>query len=428
MVQAWTVGVVALGGFSALLQGCGSSGGGTGDLRSCSKADPSGSDLNALHKMNWGYRISGKAPLLYTFSKPIFQLCSEDVDLLKSTETKMTLTSSTSASDTNTKVGADVSVSASWGCFSAAASVSTERTSTSKVKQIRLDRKIWSKMYHVALTTSSLYEKLTEEARNTLKNEEPARIVDQFGEFYATEADFGGLLMATSLVEMSEHSDEESIKAEAEAKFGVGGLKVGVHSYSASSTYEAKEHRELTILGGDQTPWLAISNSSGIPQAQEAWAKTVKGDDMFVIGTKLKPIWELLKGKDDTKAKAIQDFLTKRWNSQSSIEYGEDGNFAPKKKVCDTNFDWRQKKDYPGVAEAEFFCTTTAPTCTASESDCEKQHAFPDHWSHDCDGKESSCWTGNKIVCLRPTKCCDGYTLKLGECKANAIQANVTIV
>merc|ERR1712241_1548936 len=106
-------------------------------------------------------------------------------------------------------------------------------------------------------------------------------------------------------------------------------------------------------------------------------------------------MWKLLEGHDDDKAKELKDYLIKKWKDQRAIQYGEDGNYAPKRKECPAKFSFRQEKlDYPGVAEAEFFRTTTAPTCTASSEDCADQQAFPDHWSANCDGTEASCWTG----------------------------------
>lgn len=426
MVPTSAAGLIALGGLSVLLHGCGGSSGGGTVVHTCNKADPSGSDLQALHKMNWGYRISAQAPLLYTQSKPLFDFCSEDVDLLKTPETKMTHSSSTQASETNKKLGADVSVSGSYGCFSAAASMSTERITSSKVKSVRIDRKIKSKIYHVAVTTNKFFDKLTEDSRDTLVNEKPAKIVDSLGEFYATEAEFGGLLMSTSLIEMSEEDDVTSVEAEAEASFGAAGLKVGVHSYDASYKSEAKEHRELTILGGDPTVWLSVSNQSDIARAQSEWSKTVKGDDLFVVGTKLKPIWMLLEGHDDAKAKEIEDYLKAKWSEEGSLvkAFGDDGNFAPL-IPCNAKFSERQEKTYPGVKAGKFFCTTDAPTCIASSADCKGHEALPDHWSSSCDSTESSCWTGNKIVCFKPEECCKGFTLQNTQCVPMHAEMNI---
>jgi len=95
-------------------------------------------------------------------------------------------------------------------------------------------------------------------------------------------------------------------------------------------------------------------------------------------------------------------------------------------KGCPKKFDFRQHKDYPGVSKAEFLCTTSAPTCTGDEDDCAEHGAFPDHWSSDCDATEETCWTGDKIVCLKPIDCCEGYTLRLGMCEKSP--ANVTVV
>jgi len=448
MVQTSAVGLIALCGLSVILQGCGGDGGGSGKttpppmptttptttaapapsttLRSCSTADPSGDDLQALQKMNWGYRISAQAPLLYTQSKPLFGFCSEDVDLLKTPQTKMTTSSSTQASETNNKVGADVSVSGSYGCFSAAASMSTERISSSKIKSVRIDRKIKSTIYHVAVTTNKFFDKLTQDSHDILINEEPSKIVDSLGEFYATEAEFGGLLMSTSLIEMSKEDDVTSVQAEAEASFGLAGLKVGLHSYDASHKSEAKEFREITILGGEQSIWSSVADQADIARAQDEWGKTVKGDDMFVVGTKLKPIWVLLEGHDDAKAKEIEDFLKAKWSKEGTLvhPFGEDGNYAPL-FPCNPKFSERQEKTYPGVKAGKFFCTTDAPTCTASADDCKGHEALPDHWSSDCDGTENACWTGNKIVCFKPEECCKGYTLQNTQCVPMYAEMNI---
>lgn len=400
---------------SLVLHGCGSSNHG-GD--SGCKSTPEGDALHALNNMQYGIRTDGNQPLLYGQSKPIFKLCAEHVAINPKPETRMTLITSTSAEDTSKQLSATVGVSGGLGAFSAAASMSSQKTSKTQIQSTRVDRKIKSKLYHVALSTSNAYDLLTEDSRKMLHESEPEVIAQTMGHFFASEAEFGGLLMSTSIIEMTEHDDSTSISAEAEAHFGLGGLKVGLSTDSANLRSEAKEHRSLTILGGDQAPWLAVTNASGLAQAQEQWAKSIKGDKMYVVDTKLKPLWHLLQGKDDKKATQLETFIRGQWNASSLEPYGKKNTFA-KEKECPAHFDLRQQKNYPHVSRGRFFCTTSAPTCTASEKDCTGQQASADHWDSSCDSTESSCWTGNKVVCFKATDCCPGYKLypDTNECK-----------
>lgn len=330
MIHTNIVVVCTLSGLSTYMHGCGSGGSPAPPplVRSCSKADPTGSDLQALHKMNYAYRISAKEPLLYGPSKKIFDFCAEDVDLLNRPKSDMFISSSSSASETSQKISAEVGVEGGFGCFRAAASMSASRASSSSVKSFRIDRKIQSVFYHVSLSTHDFYKRLTPDAVDSLTNDEPARIVDTYGEFFATEADYGGLLMSTSLIEMTEDDDETSVKAEAEASFGAGGIKLGVSTNSANSKSTAMEHRKLTILGGNQSFWLGLANKSDIPDAQRKWANSVSGDKMFLISAKMRPLWEILAGHNDAKSKEIEKYLKQQWADQTDQEYGESGHFA----------------------------------------------------------------------------------------------------
>lgn len=413
MVRIELVAIPALVGFSVVLQGCGGGGGGEpNSLHSCSGPQPQGDDLKALEKMQWGYRVDAKAALLYSQSKPLFKYCLGDVRKTKTPVNKLTTSVSSSASKTSEEVGASVSLSGSYGPFSAAASASYQQTSQSNFKSIRVDRKITTSSYHVAVTTFDFHSRLTADTKNFLETQPPAKIADSLGEFFATEASFGGLLMSSSVIELTESDNSDTVKAEADASFGVGGVKVGFSKSSASYTSNAKQFQTVTILGGDNTIWAAVSNRSGVSAAQAAWGKTISGEDMFLVETKLKPIWELLEGKNDAKAKEIEDFLKKKWKDETgSVKpYGEDGNWVPvDPNICPKKFAERQHKAYPGVKKGKFFCTTTAPYCSSEPVDCHGHEAVFDHWSSDCDGIESGCWSGNKVVCFQRTECCDGY-------------------
>merc|ERR1712048_671764 len=65
-----------------------------------------------------------------------------------------------------------------------------------------------------------------------------------------------------------------------------------------------------------------------------------------------------------------------------------------------------------GVKELDggWKCYGTAPSCDASRYDCWKNGYIYVSSDSGCRGTQSSCWSGDKVVCRAIKQCCDGYT------------------
>jgi len=211
-----------------------------------------------------------------------------------------------------------------------------------------------SQVYKASLNTQNLFDLVSKENGDFLTTGKPADIVDRFGEFYATEGGFGGIFRSVAIIERQEHQESSDIQAEAEASFVGNGIKVGTSVKSASEHSDAKAYWEMNIFGGDQKPWLGLSDAKDLPKAQADWAASFKDNNLYAMSLKLKPIWELLEGHDEGQSKKIKDYLTAKWKNDKDniVDFGSDKGYVPQKgpKI--------EKKEY----------TATVDGCVAHES------------------------------------------------------------
>lgn len=69
----------------------------------------------------------------------------------------------------------------------------------------------------------------------------------------------------------------------------------------------------MRVLGGATTKWLGLQ-AGNLNEIQSEWVKTITEDNMYPVGVRLRPSWELLDhaDMDPRKAKELKDYMMSR--------------------------------------------------------------------------------------------------------------------
>merc|ERR1711876_106322 len=122
------------------------------------------------------------------------------------------------------------------------------------VKKFRLDRNIMANKFKLTLTRPLPHEMLTQTALNFLGQASPARIVEQYGEFYAKEMRMGGIFQLTNVAEMSSSDTKSSVEWDVKASYSAGYC---VNAYSQGSVNRSGYKKNTGIHEVEREGWGA---------------------------------------------------------------------------------------------------------------------------------------------------------------------------
>jgi hypothetical protein len=230
---------------------------------------------------------------------------------------------SESVSETAKNIQSKVGLEGSYGVFSAAAEVSTEFMSSSKVKKFRLDRMVEARKYIVSLDSPYPHRMLKPEIKEYLLSESPERIVDFIGQFFATRLTLGGVLQVTNLVEMTSSDTKNSMQTKVEAKYSlIDSISASAEGSVTTSSFEENKnaYSKWQVLGGDPNIWLGLTKDDGnFQEIQKQWADSVSDKTLYPIDMKLAPIWTLLDHSEMNvnKARQLETYLKNKWSNDA---------------------------------------------------------------------------------------------------------------
>ena len=158
------------------------------------------------------------------------------------------------------------------------------------------------------------------------KTVEKSLTCDEFasrvGIFYATDIHLGGKVRKSYIMQATKEDNEFSVKADIEAKFGVGSWGNGNTSSNLDQmTNEAESSIKIEwrVQGGNTAKLLGLTslseNSEDANNLIKEWAKTVDLSNARPIGMTLKPIWELVEAvaPGTGKGKLLRKHLLQKW-------------------------------------------------------------------------------------------------------------------
>jgi len=171
----------------------------------------------------------------------------------------------------------------------------------------RFDQYVKAKKMRISRNTLDAHEHLTDSARRFLLEAKPNRIEATLGQFYPTSVTLGGVYQLTMMTERRSSDSFKSIAANMSGSYKKFAFKAkGSLSGAAASTHvegDRSYHLKMRVLGGDTTPWLGLQ-SNNYDSIQGEWVQTITEENMYPVGVRLRPLWELLDHADMDPAKA----------------------------------------------------------------------------------------------------------------------------
>ena len=166
----------------------------------------------------------------------------------------------------------------------------------------------------------------SDKAGDPEKTVEKSLTCDEFasrvGIFYATDIHLGGKVRKSYIMQATKEDNEFSVKADIEAKFGVGSWGNGNTSSNLdrmTNEAESSIKIEWRVQGGNTAKLLGLTslseNGADANNLIKEWAKTVDLSNARPIGMTLKPIWELVEAvaPGTGKGKHLREHLLHKW-------------------------------------------------------------------------------------------------------------------
>jgi len=177
----------------------------------------------------------------------------------------------------------------------------------------------------VSISRHSLHphEHLTDSARRFLLEAKPDKIVAMLGEFYPLSVTMGGVYQLTIMTEKRSHYSSKSFAASISGSYNRFATNASASLSAAASTTSVQGgrnyHLKMRVLGGATTTWLGLQ-ADNLNEIQSEWVKTITEDNMYPVGVRLRPLWELLDhaDMDPRKAKELKDYMMSRRRSATT--------------------------------------------------------------------------------------------------------------
>jgi len=280
--------------------------------------NPQELSTNPERWITYGFRASGISPTMIDATKPLFDF--QFVDKVTEPSLMAETRSTESIRETASKVATETGIEGSYLAFSAAAKISTEHMNNNNVKKFRLDRKMLAYKYKLTLTNPYPHQMLTQTALNFLRQESPARIVEQYGEFYAKEMRLGGIFQLTNVAEMSSSDTKSSVEWDVRASYSAG-FSVSAYSQGSVNRSEYKKNTEIStkwvVKGGQTTIWFGLArDDSNLEDIQRRWADSLSDDNLYPVWKRLAPLWKVLEDVDSNKARQLETYLKEKWERE----------------------------------------------------------------------------------------------------------------
>jgi len=206
------------------------------------------------------------------------------------------------------------------------------------------------------------------EDQDFLATSDPSAIRKEFGDFFARQADYGGMFKSQYSRETSANEDANTVEAEVSASQFSTGISVHAGVQTKQDNYDMTTYFEMSCFGGD--PTALVSNGSCdancVSEVQSNWANTVSDDNLVETGAVLYGIWQLLDGhpKHLDQQTKLKDYLLNAWATENQSIPPESGYAT---RDCDLNGRWktwcddfavgsRRRRNQPGWYETLHQC------------------------------------------------------------------------
>jgi hypothetical protein len=275
----------------------------------------------AWKALRYSFRITPDGLNYVEFARPIFKSPKSAYDVLPSEHVSTDEIITEGVQDKAENVALGVDAKGNYLAFSASASINMEKMNTNKFQTVMMEKWVRAYKYKVSAKKFQLHEELTASAKQALKTWSFDKIVNDIGEFYATEMELGGEFRTTHVMDKASGESKNSLKTEFEASYGdavVAAVELKSQGEMVeTTTYENSKMRTLwQVWGGSATTWLQL-NENIANEIQQKWADSVEDSNLYPVGVHLVPIWELLAPLDKTRASNLKKFLQKKWKQEA---------------------------------------------------------------------------------------------------------------
>jgi len=276
---------------------------------------------SAWKALRYSFRVSPNGLNYIDFARQIFTSTSKDIDVLtvERVETDERITEG--SEEKAMSVATDLGVKGNYGVFAASAQTQISRMNKNEVQTVEVEKIVRAQKYKLSAKSMSLSNKLTTSARDALKTWTFKRIVDEIGEFYATEMSLGGEFRTTHVMEKRVADSKNSLTWELDASYSdtlvssVSGSSTG--SITEDTTKSGTKMRTIwRVWGGSSTIWLKLTKDNRA-KIQQKWANSVTDKNLYPLKVQLQPIWNLLKPLNTTKADKLKKYLETKWSKDA---------------------------------------------------------------------------------------------------------------
>jgi len=277
----------------------------------------------------YGYVVDPNSPSYLERGDQIFDVKSlkdEVISIISDGTIDMEVDYSDSEKTAAENLAVGMNVEASYGAFSAAASMEVSSSSESSIKTVRLDAVTKALKYEVKAVSDFLNNPelfLTDSFKRTVKTHSFEHIEKNVGVFYATKLDLGGELRKSYVMQATREDNEFSVRAELEASYNSGllGVSASVNTEygTRSSNSDAQIKIEWHARGGDTSVWFGApldQNQEGIEDIKNEWRNTITDDNLYQFDFRLGYVWDLIKKVDMARGIAYKEYLEAKWDEQ----------------------------------------------------------------------------------------------------------------
>jgi len=124
----------------------------------------------------------------------------------------------------------------------------------------------------------------------------------------------GGVYQLTIMTERRYSDSSMSIAATISGSYNRFAMSAkATLSGAAASTHVQggrNYHVKMRVLGGATTTWLGLQ-ANNLKNIQEEWVNTITEENMYPVGVRLRPLWELLDhpDMDPEKAEELKNYM-----------------------------------------------------------------------------------------------------------------------
>jgi len=304
--------------------------------------------------LGFSFDVDNNAPLLVSVKQYIFDMPADGVRYVNRTSfqsvTRVAEDSAEMSNKNNKRLGLELALTDGVSAFNAAAEESTQKGRSSTYKTFRADVYEKVEKYHVTSKSSDRASLLTADARNILLNGTSKQIEGYFGAFYAADMRLGAVLKFSHIESMSWKETSYTMTTQFTADYkkelggkGMGGSPSWSSEFNHVTTDESRDVQVARMVrGGNTMAWLDLdATSSNLGKVKMEWSLGITDDNLVPVEMSLLPIWTLLQGIDNQKAKQVQNYFENKWKGEKTkfqlLPEGPaivDCNWADHSSVC----------------------------------------------------------------------------------------------